>query len=231
MASPTYRASSTAGAATAANLTINKPTGTADGDILVAFISKDNTAAVTAPAGWNLIGEATANAYYSGAWWKRAASEGASWQWTFTSIWRTGCVAAYQGAIGTGTALDPDPPAAFTETQNNTLATNSNTTASTDTVVVAMHSAVGFVAPWTAGSSMTERVAFDEVHLQDIAQAAAGATGTKTASQAGATNQFMKAVLIEIASTTGGAAQDTPELYGRPFGLDGYRQMHQLLAQ
>lgn len=29
----------------------------------------------------------------------------------------------------------------------------------------------------------------------------------------------------------GGASQDTPELYGRPFGRQGQRQQHQLLAQ
>jgi hypothetical protein len=52
---------------------------------------------------------------------------------------------------------------------------------------------------------MTERVNFDEVHLQDIAQATAGSTGTKTATTGKPAN-VMKALLIEIASVAGGGA-------------------------
>jgi hypothetical protein len=39
------------------------------------------------------------------------------------------------------------------------------------------------------------------------------------------------ASFITTNAAGGGGAQDTPELYGRPFGRSGQRQMHQLLAQ
>lgn len=36
---------------------------------------------------------------------------------------------------------------------------------------------------------------------------------------------------VTVREASGGAAQDTPELYGRPFGTRGESQQHQLLAQ
>lgn len=208
MASPVCRTpASTAGAASAANLTINRPTGTVDGDILLAGISKDNTATVTAPSGWTeILSPEISNSYYSSVWWKRAASEPTSWTWTFTSIWRTGFAVAISGGVGSGTALDPDPTAAWvTAASTGSLTTNSITTATVDTLLAAIHTAVGFSPPWTPGSSMTEIVAFDEVHLQVLAQAASGATGGKSAGQ-GTTISPMKAVLLAVASVAAGAA-------------------------
>src|SRR5436190_5828697 len=138
MTSPAFRAAATAGSASAANLTISKPTGTADNDILIAFIAKDDTAAVTKPTGWTLLTEGTANTYYMGIWWKLAASEGASWQWTFSSVWRDGAVLAYSGGVTSGSPIDPDPPAAIAENASaSSLASNANTTATADTMRVA----------------------------------------------------------------------------------------------
>lgn len=73
------------GAGTGTALTGNKPTGTADGDQLIAYVlwSSSSATLTAAPTGWTLQ-EADPNpadfslAMYS----KIASSEGASWEWT-----------------------------------------------------------------------------------------------------------------------------------------------------
>ncbi len=55
LAVPAFRAAASSAAASGA-LTINKPTGTVQGDVMVASISvRPNTATITAPSGWTLV--------------------------------------------------------------------------------------------------------------------------------------------------------------------------------
>jgi hypothetical protein len=80
----------------ATTITGNKPTGTADGDVMFAFAAASTGTAPTAPAGWTVcaIGAqkgipATLSAWSAGApaggsawYYKVAASEGTTYQWT-----------------------------------------------------------------------------------------------------------------------------------------------------
>jgi hypothetical protein len=74
---------------TANSVTINKPTGTVDGDVMLAvFLHATGTSDVslTAPAGWTMIGSAGVNGDLNGkAWYKVAASEGANYTFTSTT--------------------------------------------------------------------------------------------------------------------------------------------------
>jgi len=68
------------------NITVTKPTGTVDGDILFCWIGW--YAAVTidsVPAGWNLLGEYLVNTDRYALYYKIASGEGASWVWSFTA--------------------------------------------------------------------------------------------------------------------------------------------------
>lgn len=68
------------------NITVTRPTGTVDGDILFCWIGW--YAAVTidsVPSGWNLLGEYLANTDRYALYYKIAASEPASWIWSFTA--------------------------------------------------------------------------------------------------------------------------------------------------
>ncbi|MFZ2603151.1 MAG: hypothetical protein WAX79_04020, partial [Candidatus Omnitrophota bacterium] len=69
---------------TTATLTISKPTGTAENDIMIAVINQKANQVVSAPADWTLIGtinNGTLN--QANVFWKRAgASEGASYNFT-----------------------------------------------------------------------------------------------------------------------------------------------------
>jgi hypothetical protein len=67
-----------------------------------------------------------------------------------------------------------------------------------------------------------------EVSIEDADSGSSGATARATVSQVAAGGWGMGVAVIKLA---GGAAQDTPELRGRPFGQRGQSQMHQLLAQ
>lgn len=86
------------------SLTVTKPAGVVDGDVMVAFvvISADQTI-TAAPAGWTLLdskntGTATGDCRHA-CYYKAASGEGASYQWTFAA--GADCAAAilaYSGA-------------------------------------------------------------------------------------------------------------------------------------
>lgn len=79
----TFRASTNATVLLNTNHSGNKPTGTADGDALLAGFVCQDTVTVTAPSGWGLEYASTAfNGRKLHVYSKRAASEGASWTWT-----------------------------------------------------------------------------------------------------------------------------------------------------
>lgn len=65
-------------------LSLNKPTGTVDGDLMVAVLTLKEPRTVTPPAGWAY---AVNNQVSEGpnVFWKIASAEGASYSWTFGS--------------------------------------------------------------------------------------------------------------------------------------------------
>lgn len=65
----------------------------------------------------------------------------------------------------------------------------------------------------------------------DIAQAASGASAQYTSTLSGIGSTYGTDASVVALKPAGAAAQDTPELRGRPFGLHGQQQMSQLLAQ
>lgn len=102
---PSFRAVATSETVSPANnLAIGKPTGTTNGDLLVAVVSIAISAlagasyAVTPPSGWSLLGSGIINDRLHSVYYKLAASEGVSWTWTVSGVlpnW-AGTVLAYQ---------------------------------------------------------------------------------------------------------------------------------------
>lgn len=80
---------------------VTKPTGLADGDVLIAHIAVAATGAHTAPAGWVQIGALVTAAFITASVWYKvvtnAAGEGASYTFTTSTGSKTGKVAAYRG--------------------------------------------------------------------------------------------------------------------------------------
>lgn len=90
---------------------VPRPVGVIDGDRLLAFISIGNNGAITPPAGWselvlatNTAGVTLQNRIYT----KVAASEPASWTWTFTSAAYVGIAHATRGVGGIFAAQQSD---------------------------------------------------------------------------------------------------------------------------
>lgn len=104
----TFRAAATMAGASAAAFTCNKPTGTVDNDFMIAEFLTEPSKTVSAPAGWSLL-ESTQVASSPNVkhlvYYKKAASEGASYTWTWT-----GSVATIGGII---TVTGQSPTFAF----------------------------------------------------------------------------------------------------------------------
>ena len=90
------------------DITVTKPTGTVDGDILFCLIAWYHPSATidSVPSGWSLLGEYLANNDRYAVYYKVAASEPASWDWSFTSSMKVRAVCScYTG--GDFNAADP----------------------------------------------------------------------------------------------------------------------------
>lgn len=69
------------------SIVVNKPTGTVDGDVLIAHISDSSQAdVISTPSGWTAITSVSGSAGTSYLFYKVAASEGASYTFTIPAI-------------------------------------------------------------------------------------------------------------------------------------------------
>ena len=189
-----FRSASSAGAASGVlSLIITTPAGTVQNDVLIATVGfRPSTAVITAPAGWTLIrriDNAVVPANSLAVYRKTAgAGEPANYTWTFdTSTGSSGGIQSF-GGVDTTTPINIElgqtTPSALTH------ATPSITTTVGNTMVVTAH-AFSSAASWTPPAGMTEAfdvasvaVPFGGEHSMEgnfVFQAAAGATGVKTA--------------------------------------------------
>jgi hypothetical protein len=174
-------------------LTINKPAGTVENDLMIASIAvRPDIATITPPAGWTLvrrIDNASANANSLAIYWKVAgASEPASYSWTFSTS--TGSAGGIRAFFGVDTANPIDVENGQSTPAGLSHETPSVTTTVANAMVVTSH-AFSSSATWTPPAGMTE--AFDvaseavpntagiSIEGNYAIQTAAGATGTKTA--------------------------------------------------
>jgi hypothetical protein len=170
-------------------ITIAKPSGTASGDVLIAGISFEtgtDETSITVPSGWTLVHRVDNSKDAGLAVYRTVAggSEPASYAWTFAqSRSLSGGIMAFTGVDNT-TPIDVESGQATA--QNTTHATPTVTTTQANTVLVT-HFAMPQNATWTPPTGMTEQYDVPETSRGDslegdtMTQAAAGATGAKTA--------------------------------------------------
>jgi hypothetical protein len=187
-AGPTFRAqANTPPSGATTSITVNKPTGTTNDDILVFCLTSSDPGTVTPPSGWVEKVTAIGNSIFLRLHWKRASGEGASWTWNWVNSVPAGAVvAAFQGALASGDPFsfsDGDTAAGPT----NTFAAVSGTTTTSDELLVHCATAVQAQTASAPSSGFTERLdgATAQVMLAEKAQAAAGATGSVTGSYTG----------------------------------------------
>lgn len=188
------RATTQVSNATGATFSVTKPTGTEDGDLIVAFqsVSLSGGSAPASPGeGWSAL---DALSYATGThrimvWYKTAASEPASWTFNNTSgIMKASSVTVFavsggatvEGSVsgsGSGTTADPG---AYTTTNANALLLAAWAIASNVGETITPH--VSWSAVGGIGSSSERQNAGSK------AQAAAGAVTNRTATLSGSIN-------------------------------------------
>ncbi|MGQ0510091.1 MAG: DUF6701 domain-containing protein [Betaproteobacteria bacterium] len=173
-------------------LAVNVPAGTVEEDVMLASIAvAPSGATVTAPAGWtelhNTAGTSNRLVTYQRV---AGATEPASYTWTLGGTATTGAAGGIATYVGVDTLTPIHLSAANTTASGTTHTATGVTTTVASTMVVTAHSFASSVA-WTPPAGMTERVDVPAIattnaegvalEMNDVAQAAAGATGDKSA--------------------------------------------------
>ncbi|MBI2764858.1 MAG: hypothetical protein HYX53_02975 [Chloroflexi bacterium] len=181
------RSSATGASSANTSLVVNVPAGVQNGDFLVLFVSADtDTATITLPAGWTEIPgspQTPAGIVTTRCAYRLASSEPASYTVTFSgSSAGTGAVmGAYFDTVSLG--LDSSGGNTFAASTTHTLTGIS--AAITNEMLVCCY-ANDSATTYTPPPGMTERVDFQPstsltMMLCDVLQAAAGASGNKSA--------------------------------------------------
>lgn len=183
------RSKASATANNAASLTIAKPTGTLDGDIMIACLSVGGGSGqtITPPAGWTLIrrdnqSTSTANASY----WKLASGEGASYQFDNSPS------SDICGGIASYTGVNTTAPVDISGGQVNSASTSATAPSVTTTVANTMlvgHFACtgnqtmtppgGMTEEWDTNTGGTTKVTSEMSSEETFV--GPGATGTRVA--------------------------------------------------
>lgn len=175
-----YRSGSSAGNASGGNLSVNKPTGVPDGDILVATLYRE-AGTWTLPSGWAQWGSDQRdfgnNMYLTKAW-KRASSEPTSWTFNLsTTTWRIIVIAAYSGALASGDPIDVGPTGGADN--NSVVIAKSITTTVANTMAIAAHGNYVGSDIQVGTSSYSAGPQLGGCEIWHNATASTGATGDK----------------------------------------------------
>lgn len=186
MAQWSYRTGSfvSAGNASGGNLTLNRPTGTADGDlIIVAVYFEPDTTTISITGGFtSAIAQANTGAFLHQVFWRIASSEPASYtvsNSTAGNQWRIAVAAAYSNGTGSGNRLDVSGASQGDGQLETAQTAPSVTTTGVDRLLVFGYSNFGGnEATSTSGAATNLRGSVGGTALADAAIAAAGASGT-----------------------------------------------------
>jgi hypothetical protein len=214
-------------------------TGEATDQTAIIALYKESTAAYTAtPAGANqfagfpLDNSTGGFKYRTDLWWYKVPASPATLTWSWTgNTWRFGKLLLYSGLVTTETPIinlatdteaaqntQPDHPGiTITRSESGLLWICWNFSSATLTPPA------GYAQRNAAGEGACEILVMDDLTTTT------GVTGNVAGTLSDP--EYALTGLMEIAVVGGGAAQDTPELYGRPRGLRGDRHMRQILAQ
>ena len=185
----TYRSAASATNTPITGITISKPTGTTTNDVLLAALTIRGAAiTITPPSGWTQVRSDASGSTVNQTIYRKVAggSEPSSYAFTFSDP-----VSAAVGGIVGYTGVDTTTPIDVSGGQAN--ASSTSVTAPSVTTTVANTQLVAFFGTandttFSAASGMTERYDTDADGssqvagaADDVAQAAAGASGTKVA--------------------------------------------------
>lgn len=214
-----FRAAETAAiGAAASSVSVARPAGTTDGDLLLAFvaISADQTI-TTAPAGWNLLdsratGTATGDCRHA-AYWKIAAGEPTSWVWSFSAAADSAVVVAAYSGVATSPVQVSAANLMTGSTTIHVAPSVTPTTASTWTVfAVAVNPVYDGNTTFTTPTGLTARGEADPgagttnravLKVWDAATPTTDPTGTKSTTL----NNSAKGVAYSVVVASSGAVE------------------------
>lgn len=154
----TFINSATYDSASSATATVNKPTNTADGDIMFALITvyNDTTDPNTVPAGWTLLYTNKATHHWR-LYWKIASSEGANYAWGWAASKQVkATISTYRRSdITSSNPIQVSSNTAYTTSDTTVRAASINTTCPTTLLFIAGvqdPSAYSFAPPTNPGN-------------------------------------------------------------------------------
>ena len=101
----TFRAQSAVATGTT-SLTITKPSGTVDNDIMLMWLTHKGASYATVPAGWTPVQQNISGSTRGELLWKRASGEGANYSITGLADTACGMIASYIGGLLSGNVID-----------------------------------------------------------------------------------------------------------------------------
>ena len=197
------RASATAVGSLTNPHTVSKPTGTAEGDLLILQVVNSTVATITPPAGFTLIpGAEITSAPVHALYWKVAgASEPASYDVGHTSgVCALGIVAMYSD---TGDEIALDQIATSVDSVSDTNYVAAGVTVGNAPALLATWFGLPSGSPLTPPAGMTEvydASSSPRIQLSTQAIASTGATGTRTAT--GSSNTISNNLTVSLYEQT-----------------------------
>lgn len=186
----------------ASTITVAKPTGTVDNDIMFAEIYCQGGQPTTVPSGWILLGTKQISIGWLNVYFKVASSEGASYIWgTSGSTTWDGTINTYRGGFNISN------PVSFETFVNTTYNTNNTTVRAASTNVIKQNSPLIFFGLATGGKTFTPPTGFTEDseytsnHTSTIASkvwTSYGATGNIDATLSASASTDKHAMLVAL---------------------------------
>jgi hypothetical protein len=216
-ATPTYVASDTS-TVSGSSMTINRPAGVAQDDILIAQITVKGTQTITPPSGasaWTLIDSSTSgtggNEITQAVYWRLVgvlASEPGSYTWSWSSSDRA------TGGIGVFRDVDTADPIDVSGVRINdgssTVTLPTLTTSSANAMLVALLGSSRAGNNHGAATGMTEAYELNSgagpngtnSSMDSLVQASAGSTGVKTATSSSAVDNIAHLIALRASGAS-----------------------------
>jgi hypothetical protein len=185
-AAPAFVSSATGGKAAKGSLVLARPNGTSPGDVLIAGVAEHEVGWATAPAGWKLIRQDTADHdVWLWLWYRVAgASEPARYVWKVGDSAANGAVLAYRNVDGANPIVASAGHAAAGGSA--AIVVPSMQVGSAGPTRLVMFSTVegptpNPISPPAGFSERTERDVHPSTESSDLLFTGSGATGSRTA--------------------------------------------------
>jgi hypothetical protein len=169
-------------------LTVTKPTGTLDGDLIIVVGYLETASNTWASVGSGFVlaraAQAEGTEFTLSVWWKIASGEPASWTWTpTTSAWRTVVCASYTGATGTGTPRvdQTSTNTGVAQAANFQPAPSVTPTVTGDLLIYSYGNFSGAVVTSVTGAATNLRISTGGITISDNPAATTAATGSSSA--------------------------------------------------